>query len=563
MLGVGTAAHAQAGDPVPPPDDSSFVGKGRVIVELRSRYFPIPGDVVPGLTLQPTITVRWTPLARLRLAIDAQTVDNQGPGRQGPFRVSRMLDDESSGRGNYPQEIAVAADVRLWRRSPVALWLGGTVSTGNRSYRFVDSLGASVSSQNRREVVSTIEPRIALDGRWGMVSVGAVTAWYPGDNVLYYRQLPTLTGETFGTATFATAHAGIALGSRWVLDGRVGIPLSGRNTVVRETGLAEAIPVFDAGLVFRVHQGLALRAFASNALGNSGALALVADREYVAVGGGIEVVPGRSSFLSRQRFRQAGRDVRAPSGTGTLIAPWFADISGSGFRTSFAASGIHASFGGPLVPGLTTVLYLDHTRGVRDEGELGAMGAVRLIAQAEGSPADVGVLVSASVSNNVLVNLLSGQADEFVLRGFERSGYDFGGERIDDGRAYLLTAAIPLSRRTEGGSRLWMTPVVSGIQRRGIEVSGLALGLDSEPARALGGSIALGIPIGAHGNVLHDDSRDRAVAWHTAAHWRFRNRPLVASVFMTNRVGDSPFHSLRVRADGRLALGLGAGMVFR
>jgi hypothetical protein len=301
-----------------------------------------------------------------------------------------------------------------------------------------------------------------------------------------------------------------------------------------------------------VNPALGTELFLSNALGNAGALAFIADREYAAIGAGLRYTSGS------QRNATAppnGAPPMDPGAAASLVNQSFARA----LRPAIHAgnSGTFVSLGGAPVTDLALGTFLDYVSGTLDEGELGGLVAVRFVRQGLSTPVSLSVLASASRSNNVLVNLLAGRGDEFARRGLKKSGFRFGDESVADGKLYLLTGALTVRRDFANGGHAWGAPTLSTVQRRGVELVGVAGGVTFPFASALRATVESGVPAGRDGNALHAASRVRRIPWLASLAWTVPGTPISIDMYGSNRVGTSPFHVLRVRANGDVAVGVG------
>lgn len=536
--------------------ENAAPARGDFSIELRTGYSLIPSRVVAGLRITPAMAIRWAASDRLVLTLDAQTVDNSAPGRQGKYLASRTLGAAGAGSGNFFQEQALGARWRVGNSCSTGsgIALGGSVSRGVRSYVLRDTAAGSVAEgDNQGELVPTLDASVEWRRpRWHS-ALGVMVAFFPADNALYLRRMPEAQGDAFGT-TAGLSLDGAVLMERAALRLRLFAPFSGANTIRRATGRTARWPVYNVAVGYAVNPMLATELFVSNALGNNSALSLVADREYAAVGTGLRYMSGgrRSS-----RGRRTSSD-RVPMGSGassSLLDPTFSDA----LRMSVGggSGGTHVSLGGSPVSDLSLVAFLDYVSGTFDEGDLGALAAVRFVRQSPQTPVSLSVLLGASRSNNVLVNLLAGRADEFARRGLKKSGFRFGDESVADGKLYLLTGAVPVRRDFANGGHVWGAPTVAAVQRRGIELAGVVGGITWPLAAALRATLETGVPLGNEGNALEATSRVRRVPWGTSIAWTAPRTPFTLDLYATNRVGNSPFHALRVRANGGVDVGVG------
>ncbi|MEO7966936.1 MAG: hypothetical protein ABIT38_23815, partial [Gemmatimonadaceae bacterium] len=191
-------------------------------IVLRSRAFVIPESVVQGLPLQPTLAIWWRPTRRLQLGLDAQTVDNSGPGVQGNYSASRTV--PGGGSGNFLQEITYEARGELLDpRSANQLHTALSFSRAVRSYLAIERTTHDSISGNRRRGVLTLEAQYARRLPKGSVEAGGVVSWLARDDALYLRALPA---ESRHFGPLAGLHASGELRLTGPLDawGRVFVP---------------------------------------------------------------------------------------------------------------------------------------------------------------------------------------------------------------------------------------------------------------------------------------------------------------------------------------------------
>jgi hypothetical protein len=536
-------------------------GRADVAITMRNRTFIIPRDVVDGWTIQPTLRIDWWLRDGLRLAVDAQTVDNSGPGRQGRFRASRTVGPEG-GSGNFLQELTLGAELRLLGDSAQrrALGLELTVSRAVRSYLLQDTATGAAFGGNRRELVPALSLVGRLRGDRLRIGVGPEVAFFPAQNALYVRRAPgepRRFGPTVGASLSAEAWLTTAL-SLWAHGF---VPVSGNNTISRETGRPVRYPAYDAGVRLELSSALRTELFVSNALGDMGALADVADREYRAIGVGLSFLPTRRAV--RPAGGPSGDERRDGPRLGRVAALTLAEHEGV-VAVAGGSQGVAAAAAASPVDGLQLGAYVDYTSGVVDEGELGASVGLRLTPRRVASRVSAGLVVTGARSNNVLINFLGGARDEFRRRGYTKSGFAFGDESVDSARLYMVAVAVPVERTVGARGRMWLAPAVGLIQREGIEVAGLIAGGSVDVAPSVTLLAESGISVG-RGNTLTADGRRNRLPWNLAAGWRlpFDGVPApTLEAFVTNRVGQSVFHALRVRDRGRPAFGVALRMPF-
>jgi hypothetical protein len=441
---------------------------------------------------------------------------------------------------------------------------GGAFSKAVRSYFARDTLTGAVDSVsgNRRDRVKSWEVRFHVTRPRWRGAIGSFAAHFPDDNAMYVRRLSRDSTYTFGTTIGPRAELTLAIAPALSMWGSVIAPLTGNNTIARKSGLPTRTLAYNAGATLHVNRALDLDLFVSNALGNSGPLALVADREYRALGTSAVFRPwprdGASAGPVDADFDADASFGRAPSFTGVRAArrpPHTAIFSATG-----GAQGTLASLDVTPVDGLVLSAYVDNVSGTKDEGELGVSARARLFTQSFDMPATLGITITGARTNNVMVNLLASRADEFRRLGLEKSGFDFGSENEAEGKVYVVTASMLAERTFAEVLTLWTGPSLAVAQRRGVQVAGVATGASGRLSSNWWMVAESGVEVGEKGNMLTDSSRVRRLSWLFGLIRQPESEarlPLGFRVFATNRVGDSPFHALRVRANGNIAFGAG------
>ncbi|HEY9669812.1 MAG TPA: hypothetical protein V6D11_00010 [Waterburya sp.] len=544
--------------------------QGEVITNLRYRqYFPPGTGASVGLTGQPTFGINWGVTDNLELTLDAQTVDNSGPIRQGPFKAQRINPD---GTGpNFFQEFTLQGKQRLWQNEEGTLALSGVAaaSLGNagRPFRFFTETNPISNGQNHQIVPSLELPfTIKPDSRW-QFTLSPKVAFLPDDNALYFNRLPSDKTRSFGTTFGLAGGISYQLNPRLILWGDAFVPLTGNNTINRETGLPTRTVAFNAGLRYVVNPRLATDLFVSNTLGNTGALSLVADRDYPSLGLGITYLPGITA--ANRRYSQHFGSTQQPP-PNTLAGFALLDggtVPNKQLLLSFqgGSQGLLTGFRYGLLDDFEIGAFLDSIPGQVDESELGVSGKIRFLHQADGDPFTLSGLVTVARANNVLINLISNNRNELQKRGLEKGGFVFGNEKI--GEVLILTLSTPMHYQFKGGSAIWFTPTLGFVQRSGLDVAGLNLGGSVPLAKDLDVIAEAGLELSGKGNAFIGNKRETVIPWTVGFRWRPASvlgipeksaiSGLQLEAYVTNRVGTTPFGSLRVRADNDLAIGAG------
>jgi hypothetical protein len=544
--------------------------QGEVITSLRYRQsFPPGSDSQTGLTGQPTLGFTWGVTNNLEIGLDVQTVDNSGPVRQGAFNAQRINPD---GTGpNFFQEFTLQGKYRLWQNETGTQALSGVVaaSLGNagRPYRFFDKTGAVASGQNNGVVTSLELPFTIRTSDRLQFTLSPKVAFLPEDNALYFNRPPINDPGSFGTTFGLAGGVSYRLNPRLLLWGDAFVPLTGNNTINRGTGLPARSVAFNAGLRYLVNPRLSTDLFVSNTLGNIGPLSIVADKDYPSLGVGITYLPGITA-ANRRYPQHFGSTQQPPPDT----PAGFALLDGG----TIANQQVRLSLGGGSQGLLTGIQYgllddleigtfLNSIPGTVDESELGFSGKIRLLHQADGDPLTLSTAVTAARANNVLVNLINNNRNKFTELGLEKSGFNFSNEK--NGELFIITLSTPMQYQFKGGSAVWFTPTLGFIQRNGLQMAGFNLGGSVPLAKDLEAIAEAGYELSGKGNAFIGNKRETVIPWSVGLRWRpasllgIPEKSAIANMqleaYVTNRVGSTPFESLRVRTDNDTAIGVG------
>ncbi|KJH71883.1 hypothetical protein UH38_10655 [Aliterella atlantica CENA595] len=540
--------------------------QGEVLVNLRYRQsFPEGSAADTGLTGQPTLGVTWGVTDNLELTLDAQTVDNSGPGRQGRFDVKRINSDDTS--PNFFQEITLQGKHRIWQNESGTQALSGVVAVSagvqGRPYRFTEANGAIASSGRNSGLVTSFELPFTISPSDRLqLTLSPKIAFFPNSHALYYTRPPRSDSESFGTTFGLAGGISYQVLPRLLLWGDAFIPVTGNNSINRATGSPARTVAFNAGLRYLVNPRLATDLFVSNSLGNTGAMSVLGDRAYTSLGLGVTFLPGVSS--ANRRYAQSFR---------TTVQPPPSTVAGFGFldggtvanqqlllNLQGGSQGLLGAVRYGLLDDLELGIFLDYVPGIIDESQFGFSGKVRFLHQADGDPFTLSGVATLARSNNVLINLINDNRNEFEQRGLEKGGFAFSNEGA--GELFIITLSAPMHYQFEGGSAVWLTPTLGFIQRNGLQIAGLNLGGSVPLSRDINAIAEAGINFTSDGNAFIDNNLENAIPWTIGLRWQpsslfgISDSPQIEA-YLTNRVGSSPFETLRVRADNDLAVGVG------
>ncbi|WP_242032110.1 transporter [Microcoleus sp. FACHB-672] len=554
--------------------------RGEILTNFRYRQsFPSGSASDVGLTGQPTFAISWGATDNLEITLDAQTVDNAGPGEQGDLTASRTT---AEGSGNFFQELTLQAKQRIWENLEENFALSGVlaVSRGIRSYQFFNENGQLDSGSNTEELVVSLELpfTVKTDDRW-QFTLSPKVAFLPEDNALYFRRLPDNDDDSFGTTLGLAGAVSYQVNPRLILWGDTFIPFTGNNSLNQDTGRPARSIAFNTGLRYLVNPRLATDLFISNTLGNTGALSAIADRESISLGLGVTFLPAFTA--ANRQYPQHFGDTQnpppfIPAGFGFLDG---GTIANQQLLTTLqgGSQGLLASIQYGLLDDFEIGGFIDSISGDTDESEIGLSGKIRFLHQADGDPFTLSGLVTVSKSNNVLLNFLSGNSNELENRGLEEEGFVFssevcsdnGGVSKNDGECLMITLSAPMHYQLENGSAVWLTPTLGYVQRNGLEIAGFNLGGSVPLGQNITAIAEAGFNLTGDGNALVDDDRKNLIPWALGVRWNAAslfNWPVTKNLgpqvelYLTNRVGSSPFQTLRVREDNDIAVG--AGILF-
>ncbi|PSB05013.1 hypothetical protein [Merismopedia glauca] len=537
---------------------------GEVITILRYRQSFPPKDVASGITGQPTLGFTWGINDNLELTFDAQTVDNEGPGKQGNFRALRTT---STGSGNFFQELTLQAKQRLWQNSSGTQALSGIVSLsrGVRSYRISTLTGqipqGNDNDSNKQELVPTLElPFTISSGNKLQFTISPKVAFLPSDNALYFRTLPISNPGKFGTTLGLAGGISYRPSSRITLWGDAFVPFTGNNTINRDTGLPAKTVVYNAGIRYIVNPRLSTDLFISNSLGNTGALSIVGDREYPFVGFGVTYLPGITQANRRYATSFKGESITRPTPAGLAFLDGGTLPSGQLLTTiQGGGQGLLGSIQFGLMDDFQIGTFIDLIPGTVDESEFGFNGKIRFLNQADGDPFTFSIAATLARGNNVLINLVENNRNEFEERGLKKGGFAFANEGV--GELFIYTISTPIHYEFKSGTALWLTPTLGFVQRNGLQIGGINFGGSTPITNNLELVAEAGLDFSGKGNTFIGDTRKTIIPWNVGVRWspfsQDNNSGLQLEAYLTNRLGSTPFQNLRVQADNPLTFGVG------
>ncbi|NJL84069.1 MAG: hypothetical protein HC890_16180 [Chloroflexaceae bacterium] len=543
------------------------MGAGEVIFRVDGRAFFPPGSVEEsGTAVYYTGGFTWGITNSTELTLAFQHVDS-GSGildDVGDFDLVRTDDNEA----------ALELKQRLWQNDEETLILSGILglSIGPRGFAF--SGNGELVEEDSFEVIPALQlPLTASGDRW-QATIAPTLAFFQEDSTGFLPTLPVDDPGEYGT-TFGFAGAvAYNVNPRLTLWGDAFIPVTGNNSLGRDSGQPESTIAFNAGLRYLVNPRVALDLFASNALGSVGPTALTADPDFTGVGASVVFLP--ELIGANRRYA----DTFNPPGESTpLTVDGLAFFDGGtvpgGKVVLNAQGGTNGSafalrYG--FVEDLEVGVYLDLVAGQVDESEQGISGKVRLLNQNRGDLVTASLAATFGLPNQPFINFTTNNANSFDDRNLDEDvPFLFQGDNEAEGQLFIVTVSLPITYQFESGAALWVTPIVGFVQRNGTELAGFNLGGSLPVVNHLSAIAEVGANFAGEGNAFLDDELGDAIPWTVGVRWdpsaflglnpNARNRPSF-ELYVTNRVGSSTWHQLRVRESAEPAVGVGLTVPF-
>ena len=552
--------------------------QGEVTFQFYNRQF-FDQTETDGTESYPSLGVSWGITDNTELAFTYHRLNTGGLWRQGEFGATRNSRSDTAFLES--QEVTLEVKQRLWENESEteAISVVVSASIGDRSFRFSGG-GIPVEEGLRQGVVPAIQvpyTNTLSDGRL-QLTVAPTLAFFDQENALHLHQTPSDDPDEFGTSFGVAGAASYLVSSRLMLWGDVFAPFTGNNSIARETGEAGKTLVYNAGLRYMANPRMAVDLFASNSLGRTGPLTLTGDRELVAVGAGVEFLP---SFVgASRRHPETFTDVEEMPSAEAGFAFYDGGIIDSGeFLVNLrgGSQGILSSLRFSPVRDLELGIYLDSVSGTIDESEQGISAKVRLLDQAKGDPFTGSFAATVGITNQPFTNFDNNNRNEFEARNLSKeTPFVLEVDDRSEGKLYVATLSLPLHYRFENGSAAWATPTLAYVQRNGIQIAGLNVGGSAPINEAIDIIGEVGANFTDEGNAFvanGGEKRGNALAYSLGLRWQpekllgmnFEEATHSPELefYLTNRVGSSTFHNLRVRDQNNLAVGVGLSIPFR
>ena len=547
--------------------------KGELILDFDNRLYFLP-DLVEGGVDDADTAVNFNTgfilgvTDRLQLALQFQFLDSSSPAKQGDFTSERTENQEAAGELKY----------RLWQNENQTQALSGVVSAswGTRGFRFIGE-GTETEINNRNVFVTLAVPYTAqVSNKW-QFTISPTVAFFNDKNAGFFHRLPG-EDEEFGTVFGLTGSTAYEINPRLFIWGDAFVPLTGNNSISRSSGKPDTAIAYNGGIRYLVNPRLALDIYASNTFGSFGPLSLTADRDLVALGTNLRFMPDLIGANRKygDRFNEEYSNVVTPLTTDGLAFFDGGVVSSQDFVWHFQAGnqGILTALRYGFVKDLEGAIYLDYVFGDADESEQGYSVKLRLLNQAESSPITLSLAATLGITNQPFVNFLEGDRDEFERRDLDKEFPIFtpGGDDIEEGKQLIATFALPIHYQIADNTAVWFTPIAGYIQREGTELAGFNLGGSLAFTGELSAVAEVGANFVGEGNSIGQNGLEDEIPWTFALRWTpltlFGLEPTEDNTnpqlefYLTNRVGSSTWHQLRVRDDNDLAIGVGLQLPF-
>ncbi|MBW4535768.1 MAG: hypothetical protein KME09_17660 [Pleurocapsa minor HA4230-MV1] len=550
---------------------ASHLSQGEVIINLDTRSFFFP-DLVRGAVDDSDSAVNfntgftWGISDELQLSLQFQHVDSSSPVKQGEFTSERTEDNEA----------ALELKQRIWQNQSGNRSLSGVVaaSWGTRGFMFTQA-GTMTEINNRDVFVSLAVPFTADVGDRWQFSFTPTVAFFKDESAVFFRRLPNDEDSSFGTVVGLGAGVTYQVSSQLSLVSDVFLPLTGNNSINRNSGEPDRAIAYNAGLRYLANPQLALDLYATNTFASFAPLSLTGDRDFLGVGANVRFMP--DALPANRRYSELANPKNKPEFTTDGVAFFDGGTLPSrklALNLQAGSQGILTAVRYGLLRDFEGVIFLDYVSGEVDESEQGIGAKVRLLNQQENSPITLSAAGTVSLTNEPFINFVNNDADAFADRNLDKTVPIFtpGGDDGSNGKLLILTASLPIHYKINANAAVWFTPILGYAQRQGLEIGGFNLG----GAIAITPEVSLTAEVGANlvgeGNSFNDGRLADKIPWTTGVRWQpsflvgkqptTDNSNPYLELYLTNRVGSSTWHQLRVREDNSLGVGVGLFLPF-
>ncbi len=546
--------------------------QGEFLINFDTRLFFLPDLVEGGVDDGDTAAnfntgFIWGISDELQLALQFQFIDSSSPASQGNFTSERTENQAAVGELKF----------RLWENEAKTQALSGvtSVSWGTRGFRFIGE-GEDIEINNRNLFVAIAAPYTADIGEKWQFTIAPTIGFFPDRTAGFFQRLPG-TNEDFGTVFGLAGGFKYEINPRLFVWSDVFVPFTGNNSISRGSGNPDTAIAYNGGIRYLINPRLGLDVYASNTFGSFGPLSLTADRDLVAFGTNLRFLPDLLTANRKysDRFNQNSSNQDSPLTTDGLAFFDGGIVNSQDFIANLqvGSQGFLTSLRYGLLKDLEFGVFLDYVFGDVDESEQGYSAKIRLLNQAEDSPFTLSLAGTASITNQPFLNFLNSDSNAFASTDFDQEIPIFtpGGDDIEEGKQLIITFSVPIQYQIAPNTAIWATPTLGFIQRSGVDLGGFNLGGSWEFAKEFSVVAEVGANFVGEGNSLGDEGLEDEIPWTASIRWHpssifglefdIDKNPNL-EFYLTNRVGSSTWHQLRVRNDNNLAVGVGIQLPF-
>ena len=539
------------------------LGNGEVTINLDTRTFFFPNLVEGGVDDDDSAVnfntgFSWGISDSLQLVLQFQHADSSSPIKQGEFISERTEDNEA----------ALELKQRIWSNE-TGLALSGVVSASWGTRGFMFTRDGEVTEVNNRDIFTSLAiPFTANVGdRWQFNLIPTV-AFFKDESAVFFRRIPG-SDDSFGTVFGLGGGVAYEVNSQLFILGDVFLPLTGNNSINRDSGEPDEAIAYNVGFRYLTNPGLAVELYATNTFASYAPLSLTADRDFLGLGAGVVFMPDLIA-ANRNNNRDSDRDTETITRDGLAYFDGGTLPSGKiALQLQGGNQGVSSAIRYGVLKDFEAGIFLDYVGGEIDESEQGISAKVRFLNQAENAPFTLSFAATASLTNEPFINFVNNDADTFEDRDLDKSVPFFtpGGDDGRNGKLILATFSLPVHYEINSNASVWFTPILGYVQRDGLELGGFNLG----GAIAVSEEVSLLTEVGANlfgeGNSFIDGQLEDRIPWTAGVRWtplslfnleasQDDSNPYL-ELYLTNRVSSSTWHQLRVREDNDLGIGIG------
>ena len=178
------------------------------------------------------------------------------------------------------------------------------------------------------------------------------------------------------------------------------------------------------------------------------------------------------------------------------------------------------------------------------------------------------------MTNEPFLNFFENDATAFERSGLDKTVPIFtpGGDDAFRVKRLILNFALPVHYKINDGAAVWITPILGYVQRQSMETGGFNLGgaIAVHQGVSLTGEVCVNLV--GEGNSLVDGQRENKIPWTVGVRWtplfllgkkaNSDNGDPHLELYLTNRVGSSTWHQLRVGENNNIGVGVGLFIPF-